>query len=150
MTQQLRHAAFQTRPPTTLQPRPISATHFSLPASHALRIAALSTFSCRSPGERPSAAIVPTPSHPSPLNQAIRISTRKGSMIADQIETHPRCRYGTNRCIGQYVSLSKRQWDYKSIFNSSTITTTNVNATPLSCRYASKIQKFRCTPSSRT
>ena len=26
-------------------------------------------------------------------------------MLADQIETHPRCRYGTNRCIGQYVSF---------------------------------------------
>jgi hypothetical protein len=55
-----------------------------------------------------SAAIVPTPS---PLGQAIRISTRKGSMLADQIETHTRCRYGIYhdsnyiRCVGRYVSF---------------------------------------------
>jgi hypothetical protein len=106
VTQQLRHAAFQTRPPTTLQPRPICATHFPLPANHALRNHCSFTLFCIGPQVRPL-----FPHHLHLLGQAIRISTRKSSMLADQIETHTRCRYGTYhdskyiRCVGRYVSF---------------------------------------------
>jgi len=62
------------------------------------------------------------PHHLHLLGQAIRISTRKGSMLAE------RCRYGTIMTLDGTYLLSKRQWNYKSVFNSSTITTTNVNA----------------------
>jgi len=67
------------------------------------------------------------PHHLHLLGQAIRISTRKGSMLADlQVRNNHDSKH--IRCVGRRVSLSKRQWDYKSVFNSSTITTTNVNA----------------------
>jgi hypothetical protein len=99
------------------------------------------------------AAIVPHHLTLPHLGQAIRISTRKGSMLADQIETHTRCRYGTYhdsnyiRCVGRYVSFVEA-WDYKLVFNSYNHHHQRQRRA-LPCRYASEIQKFQCAPGSR-
>lgn len=69
-------------------------------------------------------------------------------MLADQIETHARCRYGTYhdyiRCVGRYVSFVEEamglQVSLQLLYNHHH----QCQRRALSSRYVSEIQKFRC------